>query len=533
MTSLTELLCGLLALWIVDLTVRWYRQRSRPPYPPGPRGLPIVGNVLDVPSENHWLAFAKLGNTYGEIVSLRILAQHIIIINSVEIAENILDTNGAIFSERPIVPMAGELAEFNNVVALCQYTDSERVKKERRMFHKLFGTRQAVKSFEGVVMEEVGRMLLKINETQGKGLVEEVRRTTGAITLRIAYGYRMQHGGPKEDPLHAMFETAGRNFTSSTRPMAFLVDVFPILRFWPESFPGGSFHTIARGMAKQVHSTIDAGLESVKTRMAAGTAEPSFMLKFLEERKNDSEEYLIKWAAASVQVGGSDTTAAQLSAFFLAMSLHPSIQKRAQEEIDSVLRSSAGVRLPTLADREPERGSFPYMEALCKELLRWHVAAPTALPHRAHEDFIYTNSTSGERMLIPKDAVILPNVWQMAHDPKRYPAPHLFNPERFLGEAPQQDPARMVFGYGRRICPGRLLADATLFLACTTILAAFDIKPRKNKDANPMATSSPHGLGQTSGTISHPFPFECIVTPRNESMIGLLRGPKNLSGEEL
>ena len=54
---------------------------------------------------------------------------------------------------------------------------------------------------------------------------------------------------------------------------------------------------------------------------------------------------------------------------------------------------------------------------------------------------------------------IIPNVWSILHDEERYPDPMAFKPERFLGDEPQQEPNLLVFGFGKRICPGRFLAD--------------------------------------------------------------------------
>ena len=56
--------------------------------------------------------------------------------------------------------------------------------------------------------------------------------------------------------------------------------------------------------------------------------------------------------------------------FFLALSLNPDVQKKAQAELDAVIGHD---RLPTLADRE----RLPYVNALCSEVLRWQNVAPT------------------------------------------------------------------------------------------------------------------------------------------------------------
>ena len=76
----------------------------------------------------------------------------------------------------------------------------------------------------------------------------------------------------------------------------------------------------------------------------------------------------------------------------------PEVQQKAQEEIDRVVGQD---RLPTFKDRK----DLPYIEATVKEVLRWHPVGPMAIPHTSTEDDIC------EGYLIPKGAMLLPNIW--------------------------------------------------------------------------------------------------------------------------
>lgn len=87
-----------------------------------------------------------------------------------------------------------------------------------------------------------------------------------------------------------------------------------------------------------------------------------------------------------------------MATFFLAMMLHPEVQRKAREEIDRVVGDG---RLPNVKDRD----SLPYVEAVLKEVFRWHPIAPMGLPHEITEDDIY------QGYLIPKGAIIIPNIW--------------------------------------------------------------------------------------------------------------------------
>ena len=80
------------------------------------------------------------------------------------------------------------------------------------------------------------------------------------------------------------------------------------------------------------------------------------------------------------------------------MALHPKVQRKAQEEIERVLGPNC---LPKMSDRS----RLPYVNAVVKEVLRWHPVAPMAIPHLSDEDDAYG------KYFIPKGSVILPNIW--------------------------------------------------------------------------------------------------------------------------
>lgn len=91
-------------------------------------------------------------------------------------------------------------------------------------------------------------------------------------------------------------------------------------------------------------------------------------------------------------------TVSSIETFFLAMTLFPEVQRKAQEEIDRVLGPG---RLPTVADRS----RLPYIDAIVKEVLRWHPVAPMGIPHMSVEGDMW------EGFYIPKGSLIMPNIW--------------------------------------------------------------------------------------------------------------------------
>jgi cytochrome P450 len=124
--------------------------------------------------------------------------------------------------------------------------------------------------------------------------------------------------------------------------------------------------------------------------------------------------------------------------------------------------------------------------------------------------------------LIPAGAAIIVNVWGLLHDEKIYSRPMIFDPERFLAtekRAAELDPHKILFGYGRRSCPGVHLADTSLFLYIATILAAFDISKAVDDSGHVIEVNAHF----TSGLVSHPAPFRCSIKPRSLEAVSLIR----------
>lgn len=178
--------------------------------------------------------------------------------------------------------------------------------------------------------------------------------------------------------------------------------------------------------------------------------------------------------------------------------------------MDSVV---GGLRLPSMSDYE----HLPYCRALTKEIFRWHPSVPVGLIHRLTKDDVY------DGYFLPAGAAVFANIDAMLHDPRTYCDPYAFDPLRFLpelsGRPAEQDPYTIGFGFGRRICAGLNIADASIFLACATIAATFNVQ-------RPVKNGMPAELvyEKTPGLVSHPKPCKVDISPRSKTAEQLLRG---------
>jgi len=191
------------------------------------------------------------------------------------------------------------------------------------------------------------------------------------------------------------------------------------------------------------------------------------------------------------------------------MMLHPEIQRKAQEEINRVVGTD---RLPNIEDQP----NLPYVTALVKETLRWYAILPMGLPHIMSQDEIFNG------YLLPKGALIMANLQLFTTDSKTFQDPATFKPERHLGvdgSPAEVDPHNMVFGFGRRICPGKELADLSLYVLFSMTLAAFNITKAKDASGGDVDAKSEW----LPGLISRPKEFACSITPRSEKAEALIR----------
>ena len=171
----------------------------------------------------------------------------------------------------------------------------------------------------------------------------------------------------------------------------------------------------------------------------------------------------------------------------------PEIQKRAQDELDTVVGRT---RTPNFSDAP----DLPYIQALVKESLRWRPALPFGIPHAPTEDDWY------EGMFIPKGTLCIANLWQCHHDPASYgPDAANFNPERFLdehgklipGPTETRDDGHSTYGFGRRACVGKHAANDSLFIDIATVLWAARLEPARDENGKeiPLDTKTPVDSG--------------------------------------
>ncbi|RPD64515.1 CyP450 monooxygenase [Lentinus tigrinus ALCF2SS1-7] len=457
--------------WIVKTYVSQVRRKAR--LPPGPTPRPIIGNVLDMPQTHFGREFAEMSKKHGDVIHLDLLGQSMIVLGSLQSASDLMEKRSNNYSSRPSSVMV-DLCGFGWLTVLKNYGTDWR--HHRRTFHKYFNP-EALPHYQPIQLKVI-RELLRNILGRPADLSVPLKLSFGATVMRIAYGLNIDDA---DNEYYKMVERIGEIGGEIAKPGRFPVEAMPVLRFLPSWFPGAGFKRFAAEAKREMTFTINRLFDAAKAAMDRGEAKDSMVVHFFDDGDAHDElhyaEAMMKELTLTTYAAGADTTNASVAAFFLAMALHPEVQMKAQQELDGVVGTN---RLPEFSDRP----SLPYIDALVKELLRWHVVLPLGVPHRVIDDDEYRG------YLIPGGATIAVNVWSISRDPAVYPDPERFDPERFLKNGrlhlEGRDPANFAFGFGRRVCPGRLFGEASLFILCASVLSAFSIGAPLDKDGSPV-----------------------------------------------
>ncbi|KAJ6466568.1 cytochrome P450 [Mycena vitilis] len=471
-----------------------YKPTTQLPFPPGPKPSFIIGNLRDLPREQQWLTFTEWGKHFlGDIVHASAFGDHVVIVSSLKVAADLFEKRARIYSDRPAIAMLPLMGwDFN--FGLMPY--GEKWRQYRRLFHQHF-RQDAALEFRPIQLRKIHDSLCSLLNTP-KDFSAHMKSLAASIIMSTIYGYDIESN---HDRFVNLADNANKRLGEAIFPGGFAVNTFPFLRHLPSWFPGGSFHRYAQDTVMLVDEMKDAPFDFVRQNMRDGVGNLSMLARLLDQHDGSKEqEKVIKEVTAVAYSAAADTTAATLDAFFMAMAMNPGVVKKAQNELDAVTGLN---RLPNFEDRS----ALPYCQAVYREVLRVWPAVPLGVPHANIQDDIY------EGYFIPKGTTVLSNIWAMGRDKSAYPNPEEFDPDRFLngdGQFREVDEV-LAFGFGRRICPGRYTADASVWAAIVSILASFDIAKAKDAAANEIEIEPAF----SDKLVCHARPFKCSITPRS------------------
>ncbi|KAJ7723509.1 cytochrome P450 [Mycena maculata] len=478
------------AMWALGLGLALYalharRNRSKLPLPPGPKKLPLVGNLFQIPLFHPWetyMAWRKEFNS--DIIHLDVAGKSLVILSSIKATETLLEKRSSIYSDRARVPMVGELMGWDFNVAMMKYGDEWRA--NRRLFNQGFTAKASMK-YQPKQVTATHHLLQRFVESPDE-FMTHFRQWAGEIIMSIAYGIDVL---PANDPYVALANEAVHTLSNAGVPGKYLVDSLPILKYVPAWFPGAGFKRDAIAWRKLARAMRDVPFAETKRQMELGIAPPSFAAESLAALKESENSFYteatVQSTTGTMYTGGADTSVSALNTF--------------------------------------DENALPHVAAVVKETLRWKNVGPIAVPHYLGVEDEY----KGYR--IPAGSVVVGNTWAIMHDEVTYPDPYAFKPERFLLNGrlnpAVQDPDA-AFGFGRRLCPGRHMATAALWITVASVLATFDITKPLDENGREIEPSYEFD----SGFINSPLPFKACIRLRSQQALTLIQASGNVHDQD-
>ncbi|KAG9440737.1 hypothetical protein H6P81_020902 [Aristolochia fimbriata] len=518
---------GILALLLaLTLTWKYFLSGGRRKWPAAastvllppevPGGLPLIGHLHKLMDDKVPLSrtLAEFADKYGPLVTFRIGLRRAVVVNTWEMAKECLATSDKALASRPVSAAGKYLCFDYAILGFAPYGPYWReIRKIATL--ELLSARQLellkhVRSTEvEVAMKDLYARWIRNHKSPIKVDLKEWSRDLGFNNIVMSVVGKRYFGGNNmtedEAAVARKFQQALYDFfTQSGNPVP--SDAIPLL----EWFDIGGYIRAMKKTAKEMDSWASMWLKERRLRRLAGEDYGPDQ-DFLDVMLTQVDKYhqiwghdpdtVIKSTCLTMMLGGADTSSITLTWALALLLNNPTALTKAQVELDAQVGNEREAN-------ESDIKNLPYLRAVVKETLRLCPAVHLTIPHEAMEDCV----VGGYR--IPAGTLVFVNLWKIQRDPRIWPDPLKFLPERFfmaknsehVDITKGQNFGLIPFSAGRRMCPGGAFALQVLHLALARLLHEFDLKTPSDEPVD--MTDSP-GLSNPKAT-----PLHVTLSPR-------------------
>ncbi|GAB7358401.1 hypothetical protein MBLNU230_g2470t1 [Neophaeotheca triangularis] len=488
---------------------------------PGPKGLPLIGNVHELPEKCSWLKFDEWAKEHGPIYQVNLAGQNHVWISRDKIAHDLLSKRSAIYSDRPHIPALEQDNRTSGQYLPLMSKNAALWTRQRKFAKQIMDKSQSEDFYNYPELESIRLLFELMTDTSRYNVALE--SFVARVTCRLAWG--------TSTPADELKQRA-RELLIGVSPTGALGNKLPFLMSLPEKIfapkawearRSRTEHKFFESMQEEVSASLEAAKNGANTSAPALPPPPpkqSWMRTFIENKKawGFASDYEGATAVGMHGIAGALTIAAPMQSFCLALCHHPQYQPMLHEEIDRVL----GDRMPRFTDM-PE---MPVLRAFIRETLRWRPPVPTGIPHQLTKDDVY------EGYHIPAGSVMHPLEWSISRDPEVFIDPDTWNPMRWLDEKYPTFQAPLAkfptitsysqFGYGRRTCQGMGVTEADLFVGIGSVAWLFSIhKEGENTPEMRQAPVQPVNkyTAEVEKQTSHVTTAQGIPTPPSEESL--------------
>ncbi|KAK9009715.1 hypothetical protein V6N11_036243 [Hibiscus sabdariffa] len=457
----TGTILAVAALFLFFQVLTWKRRDGNKRLPPGPRGLPILGNLLMIGSKPHQ-DLQRVAHKYGPIMHLRFGLMPVIVVSSADAAELFLKTHDLVFASRPPHESSKYISYNQQNLAFSPYGSYWR--NMRKMCTLELLSNHKIASFGLMRKQELDLLVRRIREAASAGvavdLSSEVTSFGTDVACRMVIGKKYN----RDDLGRKRFEATIREGMQIAAAFN-LADYIPQIRGLDLQGLTKRMKAIAKDWDDFLEKIIDEHVRSKDENRVKDFVD--VMLGFIgseETHEYRVERDTIKAIILDMLAASMDTSAATIDWTLAELIRHPRVMKKLQRELESVVGMKRMVQ-------ESDLEKLEYLNMVMKESFRLHPVAPLLAPHAAREDCTVNG------FHIPKDARILINVWAIGRDRRVWTDADKFYPERFVGtdiDVRGQNFQLIPFGSGRRGCPGMQLALTVVRLVVAQLVHCFD-----------------------------------------------------------
>ncbi|XP_006854384.2 cytochrome P450 71A1 [Amborella trichopoda] len=486
-------------LWLL-LRNRSTKETARLNLPPGPLGLPIIGNLHQLGSLPH-RSFASLSWKHGPLMFLQLGRVPTLVISSAKMAKEVMKTQDLAFASRPFLVAANRLCYGSTDMAFAPYGDYWRQVRKICVLQLL--SIKKVQSFKLVREEEVASMVRAISGSFGGGpvnLSEAFYTLANNLICRVALGKSYYSEGQQRK----------YDFRKIVGEFAELLGAFCARDF----FPSMGWVDIVTGIRARLNNNfkdLDGFLDEVITEhQGKEVPDPTtkqqsdFVDILLQLQKDPSLDVPlsmdnIKAIILDMFSGGTETSATTLEWLMSELIRNPIVMRTVQEELQRVVGGKGKVFV-----EEEDLHELQYLQSTIKETLRLYPPAPLLVPRELRE------KTTINGHDIPANTRVYINAWAIGRQHDSWERVDEFFPERFMNndiDFKGHDFEFIPFGAGRRGCPGYHFALQIVELAAANLLHCFNWKLPSGCQGLDMAESS--GL-----TMHRKSPLMLVATPR-------------------
>ncbi|KAE8605388.1 hypothetical protein XENTR_v10015100 [Xenopus tropicalis] len=437
-------------------------KRTLENFPPGPKPLPLIGNLHMMNMKKPHLTFMELAEKYGSVFSVHLGTEKVVVLCGTDTVRDALINHAEEFSERAKMPIFEDFSKGLGVV----FGHGENWKVMRRFtLSTLRDFGMGKKTIEERISEESDCLVETIKSYEGKPFDNTL--IMNAAVANIIVHILLNHRFDYQDPtLLKLINIVIDNIKIGGSPIVMLYNTYPsVVRWIP-----GSHKTLGENTA-QLYKFLEETFTQHREQLDVNDQRDlidAFLVKQQEEKPSSAKffhnENLVA-LLANLFVAGMETSSTTLRWGLLLMMKYPDIQKKVQDEIDRVIGS--------VEPRLEHRKLMPYTDAVIHEIQRFANIAPISLPHATTTDVTFRG------YFIPKDTQVMIVLTSVLRDKDYFKKPEDFYPEHFLNSKGNfvKNEAFLPFSAGRRICAGETLAKMELFLFFTKLLQNFTFQP--------------------------------------------------------